>query len=163
MAKHYKSGSPGLKLYTPKEMEASLQRRLGDSYVERILKIKQLNDSEEADESSIRTESKQLQELVEKIKEFCENEINEISPTQVRNIFELIHQRGTHLNKLAFLRPKLAYYAAKADRQKKEKPQLQILALLLDKLLKATKTKAQLGSLRQFMEALLAYHVFATR
>ena len=124
-----------------------IQRRLwhlfGDQWHDKVLNMEEKTDND----------------LVNRIERLVEEDLQQITKNQLRNIFNLLHDKRVNLSKLPGLRPKLAYYAAK-NTGKEERRQLQVLTYLLDQLIRKVSTNGQLKSLHLFLEAVVAYHRF---
>ena len=126
--------------------------------------------SEHQSPQAMLDQSRDQHELIGRIEEYCKHALIDISNTQIRNIFELILQTVYHPARLPFIRPRIAYYAAKVEtgegghRGNKQRAQEQLgsFANLLDHLIREVKTEGQLESLRLFLEAVVAYHRAAT-
>lgn len=149
-----------------------LQKYFGADYIDRILSLAQSDsghfhqvttvpDAEE--ETEIVKQSQDLHRLVEQIAIYCKEELGGVTTGQIRNIFELVLKNGNHFSKLPFIRPRIAYYAAKIDQfegndKEKAQRQIELFAYLLDQLIVQVSNPAQLESLRLFLEAIVAYH-----
>ena len=159
---------------TPGSNEAYFQELFGPDYITRILNMAQseresfsrvalvLNEEEEA---ALLAQSQDLHQLVEQIQKYCQQKLNRVTTTQVRNIFELILQNGNQFQRLPFLRPRIAYYAAKVEEavggnKNKEtaQEQIELFAYLLDGLITGVTDDERLEGLRLFLESVVAYH-----
>jgi CRISPR-associated protein Csm2 len=111
--------------------------KLGDQYDE-ILK------SEKADYNA----------YIDKVKDIVKAYKNDISTSQLRNIFFDVRQKKTP-SELYVLRPKLAYAGARA-----EKKGAKVIMLLFDDLISQTKTEEEVVEFQNFFEAVIAYHKY---
>lgn len=98
---------------------------------------------------------------VETVKTFMERNARFVTANQLRNVYARIRANEGNSNdesQLAMLRVQLAYIRGKSDRRSKG---FHALLKLLDEMVQEVTTqKRELKQLKQFFEAVLAYHKY---
>lgn len=97
---------------------------------------------------------------VEAVKKFMERNARFVTANQLRNVYARIraNEGKQDESQLAMLRVQLAYIMGKSDRRSKG---YHALLKLLDEMVKeVTAQRAELKQLKQFFEAILAYHKY---
>ncbi|MBS3945863.1 MAG: type III-A CRISPR-associated protein Csm2 [Melioribacter sp.] len=94
-------------------------------------------------------------QFIEKIKSFLKDRAPKITTSQIRNIFSLV-KREKEINGLKRIRPKLAYTYGRAEKNE----QLKELLFLMDSQLQGIKEQSEVPKLKDFFEALIAYHKY---
>jgi CRISPR type III-A-associated protein Csm2 len=93
-------------------------------------------------------------ELLQETETFVKALGSDINTHQLRQVFSRV-KAAENINALKLLRPKLAYVAARVDKDGAK----QIVALL-EGLIREASDKIQLANFKLFFEALVAYHKF---
>lgn len=91
--------------------------------------------------------------IINAVEKFIKNYANEITPTQLRNIYSKIKGVDSPLE-LKLLRPNLAYVAARQGK-KEAKEMIAFIDLLIQKT-----DDRSLDSFKKLMEITIAYHKF---
>ncbi|NUQ82511.1 MAG: type III-A CRISPR-associated protein Csm2 [Bacteroidetes bacterium] len=97
-------------------------------------------------------------EYIEKVKGFVEKNSNEMTTSQIRNIFSTLKRPDLTVLDVHKLRPKIAYAYGRA-----EKEGFKNLLLLLDDQFRQVKTDNQKTELVEFLESIIAFHRFFGR
>lgn len=96
-----------------------------------------------------------LQELLDRIKSFVENNYKGVTASQLRNIFSRL-KTARNAAAVQRLRPNIMYIIARQD----GKPEAQRLMYVVEDLMRQTETDDQVRGLQKFMESIVAYHKF---
>ncbi len=113
------------------------------------------NDFSEEYDNILKTERDE-NKFIDKLKGFMEKNANQISTSQLRNVFSKIKNLdASNFNEVYSLRPKLAYVYGRSDSYGMKK-----ILLLLDDKLKDIKSKEELEQFKNFFESVIAYHKF---
>lgn len=96
----------------------------------------------------------ELDNVLNTIEDFVENEGENLSPSQLRNIYDKAISCKS-LNELKLLRPNLAYIAGRDKKVGTKK-----FVAFLDLLIKNVNTEEQVKEFKTFFEAVVAYHKF---
>ena len=113
------------------------------------------NDFSEEYDNILKTERDE-NKFIDKLKEFMERNANQISTSQLRNVFSKIKNLDTsNFNEVYSLRPKLAYVYGRSDSYGMKK-----ILLLLDDKIKEIKSREELEQFKNFFESVIAYHKF---
>ena len=95
-------------------------------------------------------------EVIDSIKRFVEKTGKSITTSQLRNIYaKVLRVKENDLNSLQLIRPKLAYVAARQNKQGAKD-----FVNFLDEIISKISTPAQISSFKTFFESLVAYHKF---
>ncbi len=95
-----------------------------------------------------------MDNVLNTIEDFVENEGENLSPSQLRNIYDKAISCKS-LNELKLLRPNLAYIAGRDKKVGTKK-----FVAFLDLLIKNVNTEEQVKEFKTFFEAVVAYHKF---
>lgn len=126
------------------------------TFAELITEIRQNYFKETYKELLNLNKSKHLDKIFEETERFAKEVGSNLSTHQLRRIYsEIIKVKGDDVASLKMLRPHLAYMAARQDKEDAKK-----VMALLDDLIKQVQSEDQLNSMKQFAEALVAYHKF---
>lgn len=98
-------------------------------------------------------------DTVETVKRFMDRNARFVTANQLRNVYARIraNEGKGGAPQLAMLRVQLAYIMGKSDRRSKG---FHALLKLLDEMIQEVKTQEELKQLKQFFEAILAYHKY---
>ncbi|MFZ2865460.1 MAG: type III-A CRISPR-associated protein Csm2 [Ignavibacteriaceae bacterium] len=94
-------------------------------------------------------------DFIKNLKEFLEKKARNISTSQLRNIFSLV-KKEKDIAALKRLRPKLAYTYGRAEKNSS----LKELIYLMDSQLQGLSDRSEIGELKDFFEAIIAYHKY---
>lgn len=122
-------------------------------------KISTFKNLEKGKESFLNMHSKVDDQNIQVIQEFMYFNYEDISTSQLRNIYSLVLDVDKREpSQLSLKRVKLAYIAGRTD---KKKPGLHKLLSFLDSIFEAVKNDSEkLKGVRTFTEALVAYHKY---
>jgi CRISPR-associated protein Csm2 len=112
-------------------------------------------DFGEENYKSILVERKDENKFIDYTKKLVNKYKNDISTSQLRNIFSKI-KRINNYKELYALRPKLAYTYGRAER----KDGMKKLLVLLDDQIKKVDSNDKLMHFKDFFESIIAYHKF---
>ncbi|MCF8222296.1 MAG: type III-A CRISPR-associated protein Csm2 [Bacteroidales bacterium] len=94
--------------------------------------------------------------IIDEIKEFVRHNGKSISSSQLRNIYgKVVSIDDVDITGIQLLRPKLAYVAARQDKQ-----DARIFVEYIDELISKINNESHVKSFKIFMEAIVAYHKF---
>ncbi len=102
----------------------------------------------------LNSDKQKLSQYIDGIKSFVKSVGDNISTSQLRNVFPAI-KTETDYQQLARLRPQLAYISGKADKDEQRK-----LIYLLDQMIVNITSADQLKAFQYFFEAIIAYHKY---
>ncbi len=102
----------------------------------------------------LRTKTQLVPEYIEGIQSFVKSVGDNISTSQLRNVFPAIKSESD-FSRLARLRPQLAYISGKSDKDEQRK-----LIYLLDQMIVKITSPDQLKAFQYFFEAIIAYHKY---
>lgn len=98
--------------------------------------------------------TKSLDEILNKIEEFVKVEGSKLSTSQLRNIYDRSLKTESQ-NELKLIRPNLAYLAGRSSSYGEKS-----LLAFIDLLIKSVKSDEQVKEFKIFFEAVVAYHKF---
>lgn len=93
-------------------------------------------------------------DYIDALKRYVRENVRGITTSQLRNVFFRIGRLRDY-RELMLLRPKLAYVSGRSD-----KPAMKTLLYLLDQLIVGTDSPERLRRLKDFFEAVVAYHKY---
>lgn len=94
-------------------------------------------------------------DYIQKLKDFIKYKAQNISTSQIRNIFTII-KKEQELDGLKRIRPKLAYTYGRAEKNKS----LKELIFLMDSQIQGLNDQTEIPKLKDFFEAIVAYHKY---